>query len=376
MNKPSVIAISFAKKALEPNSRDRQRMLEYAAVLEQYHVVVLTKNSDGHESVQREGNLNLYATNAETKIGKLVSAVKIVRSIIKLDNNVSFVVSSQDPFETSLVARLALLFNRRSVHHVQIHGDVFNQRYFKPAFINKLRCLFAKYIVRSATAIRVVSERIKRSLVELEVSASKITVLPIQPELENFLQIGREREYQTTDPLRLLYVGRFAPEKNLQLLIGAVAEAKKAGVDLRLKLLGGGEEKKTLLALVEKLSLSDIVEFSAWTNDVPNAMKEADVLCLSSNHEGYAMVLLEAMAAGLALVTTDVGCVGELVLNEKHGLIVPVGDVAAFIEALINLSGDRDKMIAYGRFGHQTAQEQQKPRSKFLEEIQQSFNLG
>jgi len=71
-------------------------------------------------------------------------------------------------------------------------------------------------------------------------------------------------------------------------------------------------------------------------------MKAADIYALSSDYEGYALVLGEAMAAGLAIVTTDVGCVGELCFQGKHALVVTPRAEEAYTAALLQLVGDKN----------------------------------
>ncbi|MCA9356817.1 hypothetical protein KC872_01270, partial [Candidatus Kaiserbacteria bacterium] len=127
MPSPSLklIAIGYAKRALEAGSRERLRMGQYASVLSEYHVIVFTRESEKLPAFQQDGNLFLYGTNAKTRIGMMIEVVKIGRRITKQKQATPWIVSCQDPFETSLVGRL-ISCGRKAVNHVQIHGDVFN----------------------------------------------------------------------------------------------------------------------------------------------------------------------------------------------------------------------------------------------------------
>lgn len=329
----NLITIGYAKRALEPGTRERLRMLQYASVVSELHIIVFTRLSEKFPDVQQEGNLFLYATNTKTRPGILYSAYKIGRSIIKKNNTKSWIVSSQDPFETALVGR-AIASGNRATYHVQLHGDVFNPKSYRASFFQYLRVFYGRYVVRHTECIRVVSERLKRSLVSLRVPAESITVLPIQADLATFLEVGNKRTYQVHNPVSFLYVGRFSSEKNLPLMIEAlksvIAEFPKAS----LTLLGSGPLQSTLEAKVSALGLKGNVKFESWTNDVSSVMAAHDVLCLSSDHEGWAMVLLEAAASGMPVVTTDVGCAGEVVRENENGKVVPVGNVEEFAAAL------------------------------------------
>jgi len=318
------------------------------------HTIVFARQSEGFPAKQQEGNLFLYTTNAKTKLGILWAAYRIGRGIIKKKREKRWVVSSQDPFETALVSR-AIASGNRATNHVQLHGDVFNPRSYRESFLQRLRAVYGRDVVRHTSCIRVVSKRLKRSLESLGVSAAAITVLPIQADLEAFLNVGSERVYRSQLPLSFLYVGRFSPEKNLSLMIQAFMNITKEYPEASLTLLGSGPLQSALEDQVSKLGLENRVEFKGWTNDVPGVMAAHDVLCLSSDHEGWGMVLLEAAATGMPIITTDVGCAGEVVRDKENGQVVSVGKVDMYETAfrqycsepsLIPKHGHRSREIA------------------------------
>lgn len=366
-----LIGIGFAKRALLDDSRERKRMSSYASVLQEYHLIVFTKRQESLPSFIKDGNLFIYGTNARTKIGMLVVAILIGRKILK-QQSAGWIVSSQDPFETSLVGRW-IVCGTSAIHHVQIHGDVFNPFSYKTVFFQRLRAAYGRFVVRRAIGIRVVSERIKRSLSSLGVSPARVTVLPIQSDLESFLIVGRSREYEFNRPIRFLYVGRFSSEKNLLLLLEAFALAVVKHPTTTLTIVGDGPDKNAMVNKVAQLGLSKKVIFLEWTDDVSGVMKEADIFCLASKHEGWGMVLVEAAAAGLAIVTTDVGCAGEFVINEETGLVVQVGDAAAYRAALLRYLDDPLLIAEHGRKGHHRAASFKLTEAEYLHRFRESY---
>lgn len=360
----NVVTIGYAKRALEVGARERKRMSQYASVVGELHIIVFTRDTEGYPAEQKEGNLFLYATNTKTRLGMLWQAYQIGLQIINTNNN-QWVVSSQDPFETSIVGR-AIAMCHRAHHHVQVHGDVFNVLSYKASLIQRIRVIYGRYVIRRSECIRVVSERIKDSLIKYGVSAAKITVLPIQSDLTLFLDVGKKREYIVDKPLQFLYVGRFSSEKNISLLITAFAKVVTQFPEVRLTLLGDGPERRNLECLITSLHVEKQVTISSWRDDVPAVMMEHDVLCLSSDHEGWAMVLLEAAAAGLPVITTDVGCVGECVHDGQHGLVIGVGKEAEFVVALKKYVETPGLVKAHGQAGHVLAKNQVLPEEVFL----------
>ena len=346
--KLNLITIGLAKRALDPDSRDHKRMQRYATALSQLHVIVLTRQIDDLPERLQVGNLFIYGTNTKTKVGMLFAAYRIGKAILKNESTSSWVVSSQDPFETSLVGRV-ITKAKNATHHVQIHGDVFNPASYKSSLLNRLRVIYGRYVVRRTKLIRVVSDRIRRSLLLLGVKESAVRVLPIQSDLDDFLRVGEERQYVQGSQVSFLYIGRFSTEKNIPLLLQAFAEATKEKNNATLNLVGAGSERPIIDSLIEQLGIADLVQISDWTENVANEMATHDVVCLSSDHEGWGMVLLEAAASGSAVVTTDVGCAGEVIRGGENGGVVPVDDIVEYARALALYINQSELVEKHGR---------------------------
>ncbi len=370
-SKPNIIAIGYAKRALKEGSREQERMLMYAREFGEYHVIVFTRSSEKLPTYIQKENLHLYGTNTSTKLGMILSAIKIGRRILR-QNKQPFVVSSQDPFETSLVGR-CISFTNSATNHIQVHGDVFNPHSYKTSILQRVRHVFGVWSVRHVPAIRVVSNRIKKSLVTLGVNESRITVLPIQVSLSDFYQAGEKRVYAEKTHLSFLYVGRFSPEKNLQLLLGAFSEVVATYPNCSFTLVGEGAEKNSLHTFVKKVGIESKVIFKSWTEDVVAEMSAHDVFCLTSNHEGWAMVLLEAAATGMGIVSTDVGCVGEVILEKQNGKVVPVGNQKALVEAMKWCVENPDELQKMQKNAHVSVAQYAENQSLYLKDLVDSY---
>lgn len=367
----NIITIGYAKRTLEPDSRERRRMQSYAARFDAYHVIVFTRASEGLVRHAEIGNLHVHGTHARTRIGMLFAAIRIGRRIIKGSQG-KWIVSSQDPFETSLVGR-AVAFGDRALHHVQLHGDLFNPVSHGRSLLGFLRIRFGLFVVRTAKCIRVVSHRIERSLIAKGVDRDRISVVPIQADIGAFLHIGESRSYDVRRPLRFLYVGRFSPEKNIPLVLEAFAAVSETYPDARLSLLGAGPLREKIETDIRIKNLSHAVELLPWSDDVPTIMREHDVLCLASDHEGWAMVLVEAAAAGMAVITTDVGCAGEFIEHGAHGQVVPVADAERFTEAMLDYLVNPTHVETHGRNAFLAAQRFSLTEEQYTDRIVESF---
>lgn len=133
--------------------------------------------------------------------------------------------------------------------------------------------------------------------------------------------------------LRILTVGALKAVKNHSLLIRAFARLDLK--DARLLILGDGKEKESLQLLAQELQVASRVIFAGFYADPGPFYQTADLFVLSSNYEGFGNVLVEAMASGLPIVSTDCPSGPREILNDgEFGSLVPVGDEWALASAI------------------------------------------
>jgi len=130
------------------------------------------------------------------------------------------------------------------------------------------------------------------------------------------------------------FVGRLAPQKGPDLLVEAMALLRAAGVEASCVVVGEGEARPALAAQVARHGLGGCVTLAGYRPDIPPVLAALDVLVLPSRYEGLPYTLLEAMAAGCAVVASDVGGNRDLLVDGETGLLVPAGDAPALAEAL------------------------------------------
>jgi glycosyltransferase involved in cell wall biosynthesis len=149
----------------------------------------------------------------------------------------------------------------------------------------------------------------------------------------------------------LLFVGRLAAVKGVPVLFAALENARARGVDLRLTLIGDGAERQTLESAAR--ALGNDVTFAGYRTqaEVAAALQGADALVLPSFAEGLPVVLMEAMAARVPVVTTRIAGVPELVEDGVSGLLVAPGDVDGLAEALVAVMADPARRRAMGEAG-------------------------
>jgi glycosyltransferase involved in cell wall biosynthesis len=333
-----VITISLARGVLEEGSREFIRMQHYARHLSSYHVIVLTRKVHTQKEVIRSGNLYVYGTHTQTRFGMLLQAYRIGRNIISTLNEKP-VLTVQDPLEIGWLGYL-LSQVTRIPFHVQVHGDYFSSyAWVGRSPFRYIRRFYALVLLRRVHAIRVVSARIFNSLHKRGIAPSQMTILPIRPELEVFVAASKMIEEHSICTYG--YIGRLAPEKNIARIIRAFAQLLREESRAHLRIVGSGPCAESLHALVAKLGMTNAVTFVPWTHMIIDEYKKIDVAVLASDHEAYALTLIEALALGIPIVARDVGCVGEVVIDGVHGLIVHTDTDAAFAHAMRDVWIDR-----------------------------------
>ncbi len=167
----------------------------------------------------------------------------------------------------------------------------------------------------------------------------------------NHLQSFPRAEGNRQRGLRFVSVGRLAAQKNYALMIRAFASGAKPGD--RLTIFGEGLERAALTRLIAKLGLEDRVTLAGHVPDPAARLGSFDLFLLSSDYEGVPAVLLEALAAGLPIITTRSSrSIGSMMADGRLAHIVPAGDEAAFAAAIADapaLRQDRDAAQAQAR---------------------------
>jgi sugar transferase (PEP-CTERM/EpsH1 system associated) len=139
----------------------------------------------------------------------------------------------------------------------------------------------------------------------------------------------------------ILSIGRLAAVKNYALLLQALAQLPRDLV-WRYQCVGEGPEREALQALAASLGLDDRVDFLGHREDVDVLLRGADIFVLPSLSEGMSNTLLEAMAAGVVAVASNVGGNAEIVAHGSTGLLFPSGDLRQLVAQLARLIDDRE----------------------------------
>jgi glycosyltransferase involved in cell wall biosynthesis len=360
----NVLFISNDPLICEEQSAVRERMRQYAKELGNLHIFLrgpasvpgITKEELGESET-----LTIHRSTTSRFLSPFM--VREVQIIVRREN--IELVAAQDPFEYGWIGMKAVRGTRARLH-VQIHTDFlspwFVQGTSRIAWLNRIRRVLADQVLPKTNGIRVVSERIKHSLLTrykdripepvvlpIVVKSALPPAIPLPPHIFTFTFFA---------------IGRLESEKRFDDLLRAFANIYETHPGVGLFIAGSGRDQAKLKALARALGVEGQVVFLGFRTDAVALLQSADAYVQTSAYEGYGMTLVEAALAGKPIVTTDVGIVGSVLTANEDVLVVPVGNVEAIAKAMTTLIEDPQKAESLATRAQHAAQEHVRSQSQ------------
>ncbi len=349
-NGMKVLFISNDPSIFDAASSARARMRTYAAAIGELHIL-----SSAPPRTLRidEGTLHLHPVFA-SKFFRVRALAKLARVLI--DTEHIEIVSAQDPFEHGLAALKAVEGTNAKLH-IQVHTDFLSPWFVRSGnwrsprvhmpLLNRFRRKIADRVLPKANGIRVVSKRVKDSLIaRYGKNIPDPSIIPVA--------VGYTLPPKAPLPTRpftftLITVGRLEPEKRIEDILAALKLVAGHYPMIGLVVVGEGRERGRLERMARRLGLSDRVIFvkgwlpaeTAW-----GMMQSAQAYIQASAYEGYGRTLLEAALAKIPIITTDVGIVGEVFQGYEDVLSAPVADPTALSYHIVGLIEDTEVRLS------------------------------
>jgi len=235
------------------------------------------------------------------------------------------------------------------------HGHVFH------SYFGKLKTTFYKnierYLAKKSTVIIAISEIQKKELVEIHkiCTAEKVKVIPLGFDLSKFhenMEVKREsfrKKYNLAeDEIAISIIGRLVPVKNHALFLEALKiVSSKTSKKIRAFIVGDGEDRQKIEAKATELKLKFIdgtqtnekalLTFTSWIKEIDVVLAGSDIIALTSYNEGTPVSLIEAQAANKPIVSTNVGGIENVVIENQTALLCENNHLIQFSDALFRL---------------------------------------
>ena len=245
---------------------------------------------------------------------------------------------------------LAALFTKAKVIFTE-HGR------FYPDSTSWKRQLVNPVLMRATKKATAISHATKDALEEYEfIPKARIDVIynGIKSlQVDNTIKAVTKSELAIPEESIVLgTIARFDPIKNQEMMIKAFSAALKENQNLVLVLVGDGEMRPTLEALVQKEGIEDHVRFTGYIKDPSRYLAIMDIFLLSSLSEGTSMTLLEAMSLSKPCIVTDAGGNSEIVEHQQTGLVTENANQKAYTSAINTLCSSPMSIKEMGANGY------------------------
>jgi glycosyltransferase involved in cell wall biosynthesis len=240
-------------------------------------------------------------------------------------------------------AALTMRKRPRLVH--TFHGHVLDG-YFRPA-VERAFIATERFLAKRTDVLVAVSEEVREKLLSLGVGRpEQWRVIRLGLDLDPFLRAtGRTGVLRASlgighDVPLLGVVGRLVPIKDQSSLFVSMERLP----DAHLVVIGDGESRAALEGKARSGAAAERIHFTGWRHDLADSLRDLDVVALSSINEGTPVALIEALAAGVPVVATDVGGVAAVVDDPRLGVLVPPSDPVAMADGLRRVLSERSSI--------------------------------
>ena len=208
---------------------------------------------------------------------------------------------------------------------------------------------WVRWVIFGAHANIVLGEKARAYLVEVVGVGDRQVLVRANAIADVLDKAGTTR---AADPWNLVFIANLLPRKGIETLLQAISQLVAQGEPVRLTLVGDGDIDR-YRQMARALKIEDRCRFTGWVDgkSVQAHLATHGVLVLPSLHEGMPMAILEALAAGLPIVTTPVGAIPELLVHQHTCLFVNPEDVNELSKALTRLCRDTDLRARLGANG-------------------------
>ena len=266
----------------------------------------------------------------------------------------------------SIASIMAKIFSRSDTKIIVIEHTVFSlaatnaRNFFRRIIARFLFPLLMKFFYRNSEAIICVSKGVAEDILKITGLREKIKVI-YNPIIDSKIYALAEEKAShpwilNKDCPVISAVGRLVKAKDYPALLYAlslVVNEKQA----KLLILGDGEERKELELLANRLGIAEKVDFLGFQKNPYKFISKSNIFVLSSIQEGFPTVIIEAMACGVPVISTDCKAgPNEIIENRENGLLVPVGDEKSLAEAILQLLNSKALREKFSREGRNIAE--------------------
>lgn len=306
--------------------------------------IILLKNENDYDGLINDIKIDLVPSEISLSIFKRPK-INIDNLWIEINNYKPDVIHSH-LFEAEIVSRSCFFPQAKWISHCHDNMEQFNNFTLQTLFKKKLfanyyekKYLFKQYKKNGGTHFIAISKDTEQYFKQ---SAKPYQVTLLHNAIK-YSMFYKPKNYNKNKPkVSLINIGSFVNKKNQSFLITVASILKKRHIDFELHLLGDGVNKSKIIEKVSCLNLEKEVLIHGNVNNIEEYLWQSDIYVHSALYEPFGLVLLEAMASGLPVVTLDGKGNRDLIENNKNGFIIYKQSAELFADKIIELIENKE----------------------------------
>ena len=312
-------------------------------------VMVLTQYLEGLPQYEVINGVGVYRRIRAWRPWAITYVLSVLRFMVTRRNEYDVVQCYGLFYHTPASVIIKYLYKKKVINRLESAkhiGDIARINRMKYGFLIKLSW-------KKVDKLIAISREIYGDLINASVPEERIAYIPNSVDIEYYAPSTSKR---WDFPITILFVGRLAEEKGVNILLHAMKQVVIKGfTDLSLIIAGDGPLREELQKMVDDLAITKYVRFIGSTNDVIQYYHNSHILVIPSHWEGLSLVLLEGMACGLAIVASNLGGNREGIEDGVNGLLFAPGEEKELLSKIIYFLENPETAKEMGRISREKA---------------------
>lgn len=304
---------------------------------------------------------NYYSESDYPSVKKAIILLRnFVNTLKVIDKESPDLVLTFDYYSFALLSLIKPLFPAKlySSHHINLVAYILD----KPNSIYRMALLRMTSLLSKIPNLHIfVSHGLAKSMIKaFHIPIAKSRVIYNGVDLEKIKSLGSKKPQRLLPKTRysIVSVGRLSKQKDYPTLLTAFSLLLYKLPQTNLFIVSDGPEKNKLLKLTKRLGIEKKVIFLGWVDNFFPYLSQADIFVFSSNYEGFGITIIEAMAAGVPVISTQTPYgPAEIIGKNKFGILVPMGDPKSLSYAMQKLLRSKDLRKKYKKMGLKRAKD-------------------
>lgn len=310
-----------------------------------HEILIFTTSASKRQEIHKHENITVFRYASIFKIGSTSVSPSFLLKPLNYDVDIVHIQRGSPPatFSGYLYSKI-----KKKKYILSNHGDLLlGEKYTHRILMTLFRKMMNK-VLKDATVVTVLSKEIASTFSFLDQHTEKIQIIPNGVDIDKYKLTKSKQEHKLSmgyphDSKIILFVGSLVKNKAPHVLVKSMVHVIKEVPNSHLILVGDGICKKKLETLSQELEIENHIEYVGFVSDeakLADIYNTADIFVLPSFSEGFPMVLLEASAAGLPMVVSDLECFKVLIQDNYNGVFTRKRDELDLAEKIIFLLKD------------------------------------